>query len=234
MDLLDRTGLLSARLSTAHNVWLEDADMRLLAERGVTAVHDPHSNLQVGSGIADLGAWRSHGMRAALGTDSVNCGGSMDMVDAMRLAVLLHRSGEPDPQHWETPGSALGLATAGASALRIGAGTLDPGQPADLAIFDLAGAPYASREDPLSTLVLGSWDHSARTVVVGGRVVLRDHRVLTIDEDAVIAEAEARRRSLMERNSTLRELADSQRGVLTRLSSRSRYPRPVVRVRERP
>jgi cytosine/adenosine deaminase-related metal-dependent hydrolase len=228
LDVMDQQGLLTPLLSTAHNVWLTRSDIQLLAERGVTLVHNPQSNLQLGSGIAELAAWRSAGADIALGTDGANCGGSLDMVNAMRFALLLHRPGSRDPSRWESPASVLGLATrGGAGLLGLDAGRIAVGALADLTVFSLEQPVYASGEDPLATLILSSWDHSARTVIVDGEVVVSDGRLTRIDEARVMGQAGEARRELLARNAPLADYARAQEQFLIEVAARAEAPRPL-------
>ena len=223
MNLLDES------LSVAHGIWLDPDEIALLAERRVTIVHNPQSNLQVGSGVGDLTGWRRAGARIALGTDSVNCGGSMDMVGSMRLAALLHRPGNLDVDAWETPRRALELATVGgARALAIPAGEIREGALADLALFEMTGTVWASEEDPVSTLVLSTYDHRAESVVVGGRVRIENHHLDGVDEESLLAAVAPARQRLWERNSHLRDLAARQRRTLTAAATRAPSPRPIL------
>ena len=229
---LDSVGLLSERLSTAHVVWPTSAELELLAERQVTLVHNPWSNLTLGSGVADLPAWRRAGVRAALGTDGVNCGGSMDMVAAMRLATELHRPAQGDPSSWETPWSALKLAASGANcAFGLQGGALEKGMPADLSIFDTRGTEYCTHEDLLASLVLSSYDHSARMVVVDGRVVVDEGRVTSVDEEALIEETREVFRHLRDSNGRYVVIAEAQQQTLTRLAASTPANRPVMSFR---
>lgn len=229
---LDAVGLLSERLSTAHTVWPTPAELELLAERQVTLVHNPWSNLTLGSGVADVPARRRAGVRAALGTDGVNCGGSMDMVAAMRLATTLHRPVQGDPSGWETPWSALKLATSGANgAFGLHGGALEKGMPADLSVFDARGTEYCTHEDLLASLVLSSYNHSARAVVVDGRVVVDEGRVTTVDEDALVAEAHDVFRHLQESNGRYVAIAEAQQQPLTRVAASTPANRPVMSFR---
>ncbi|MCW2643539.1 MAG: hypothetical protein JWP76_5845 [Dactylosporangium sp.] len=233
VDHLKSVGLLSPRLSVAHGVWLDGDDIADLAESGVTIVHNPQSNLQLGSGIAELEQWRSHNVPAALGTDGVNCGGSMDMLSSMRLAAILHRPGQADPAKWESAWSVLELATrAGAQALALAdVGTLHAGMKADLSVFDLRTSAFATHEDPLASLVFSSYDHRARWVMVGGHLIVDDGIVATVDEDAIVAEAAEMHRHLLRRNDKYAELARAQQTFLTRVSAEATPPREIMAFR---
>ena len=229
-EYLDQVGLLTHRLSVAHAVWASDEDVRRLAQAGATIVHNPQSNLQLGSGIGQLAKWRSFGVNIALGTDGANCGGSLDMVASMRLAAILHRPGLGDPKAWESPASVLDLATSGgARALgQDSVGVLSRGAAADVCTFDLSGSAYASGEDPLAGLVLSSYDHRAANVLIAGEEVVRDGRVITVDEEAILAEARSVHDFLLSRNGNYADIADAQTPVLTQVAGRAGTPRPIV------
>jgi cytosine/adenosine deaminase-related metal-dependent hydrolase len=207
-----------------------------LAESGVTIVHNPQSNLQLGSGIAELGQWRSYNVAVALGTDGVNCGGSMDMLSSMRLAAILHRPGQADPARWESAWSVLELATrAGAQALALAdTGTLRAGMTADLSVFDIRASAFATHEDPLASQVFSSYDHRARWVMVGGRVIVNDGVVATVDENAIVAEAAEMHRHLLARNDKYAKLALAQQAFLTRVSAEATPPREIMAFRRQP
>jgi 5-methylthioadenosine/S-adenosylhomocysteine deaminase len=97
---MGRQGLLGEWLSVAHGIWLTPAERDLLAAHRVTIVHNPASNLMLGSGIMPVLEARRAGLRVALGTDSANTGGRHDLFKAMRLALMLPRVGEPDYTRW--------------------------------------------------------------------------------------------------------------------------------------
>lgn len=217
---LASAGLLTPRLSVAHGVWLSEQDMRELSAAGVSIVHNPQSNLQLGSGIGQLHRWRRHRLPVALGTDGVNCGGSMDMLSSMRLAAILHRPGLADPRDWESPWSVLDSATrGGAQALSVtDIGNVRPGMRADLSAFEMSGTAFATHEDPIASLVLTSYDHRARIVMVGGRTVVRDGIVQTVDVEAAIEQAAEMHAHLMARNSRYADVARAQEKFLTKIS----------------
>lgn len=216
-EYLASIGLLSSRLSVAHAIWLAPEEIELLAENDVTLVHNPQSNLQIGSGIADVAAWRLAHARIGLGTDGTNCGGSMDLLSSIRLAAVLHRPARGDPRDWESAWSALALATEGSGfALGLEPGGFHEGAPADLALFERRGTVFASQEDPLSALVLGAYDHEAHTTIVGGVVVFHRGVMETVDEAAALERAGEVHRQLLSRNEPLAAIARAQERVLVR------------------
>lgn len=223
---LDQLGLLSARFSGAHGVRCSDAELALLAERGATLVHNPWSNLNLGSGIAPLPSWRQHGVPAALGTDGANCGGDMRMPLAMRLAANLHRATSPAAD-WPTVHDVYAMATeGGARALRMAdaLGAVEPGMAADLVVLETRTPGYLPRHDPIAQLVLGETGDGVRDVLVAGALVLRDRKVLTVNEDEILAEASDAAERITARNSRLFELADAQAPLLAAAAEQAQTP----------
>src|SRR5206468_9002188 len=108
-----RRGLLNERLSLAHGIWLEPDEHALLARHGVTIVHNPASNLMLGSGRLGLPSLIGRGVRLALGTDSSNSGRRHSLLEIMRLALMLSRPEPSDPRAWPGPGRTLVMATTG-------------------------------------------------------------------------------------------------------------------------
>ena len=208
---LDRLGVLSSRLSCAHTIWIDEADIRLLAERGVTVVHNPESNLKVGAGVMPLPLMRRLGLRVALGTDGASTNDNLVLHEAMRLALIQHRPAEPDRRRWLGAADALEMATsAGACALQQkNLGKIEPGQLADLVLYDLARPRWAPCNDPAQQLVFGETGDSVHTVIVDGRVVVQGGKVTTVDVDALSREAHGMLASIRARNSALTSAIDA-------------------------
>jgi 5-methylthioadenosine/S-adenosylhomocysteine deaminase len=186
---MDRQGLLTGSLSVAHGVWLSPPERELLARRGVTVVHDPASNLMLGSGRMPLEAAMTAGLPLALGTDSSNTGGPHDLFEVMRLALMLPRPDTPDPDAWPRPARILDMATrGGARALGLAGrlGDLAPGHRADLVLLRPRGAALAGAALTVPWLVQHATAAAVAAVMVEGRWVLRDGRILAFDEDAVL------------------------------------------------
>jgi N-acyl-D-aspartate/D-glutamate deacylase len=117
----------------------------------------------------------------------------------------------------------------GAQALSLAdTGMLRTGMKADLSVFDLRGSVFATHEDPLASLVFSSFDHRARWVMVGGRLIVDDGVIQTVDESAILAEAAEVSRYLLRRNSEYGELAGAQEAFLTRVSADAAPPREVM------
>jgi len=186
---MERQGLLSERLSVAHGIWLLPSERELLARRGVTVVHNPASNLMLGSGRMPLLAAQALEAPLALGTDSSNTGGPHNLFEVMRLALMLPRPNTRDPGDWPRPAQVLAMATrGGARALGLAGrlGEIAPGHRADLVLLRPRAAALGGVALTVPQLVQHASADAVAAVMVEGRWVLRDGRILGFDEDAVL------------------------------------------------
>jgi 5-methylthioadenosine/S-adenosylhomocysteine deaminase len=185
INLLNGIGMLGAGVLAAHCIWLSDDDIDILKEKEVNVVHCPSSNMALGAGIAPIPKMLGKGINVALGTDSAASCGSLDIWKEMRCATLLHRL--KDPQSMPSS-KILEMATInGAQALGINAGVLAPGLLADIIIVDIKKPQFTSM-DICSALVRGAAGCDVRTTIVGGRILMEEHRV-ELDEDKIIEDA---------------------------------------------
>jgi 5-methylthioadenosine/S-adenosylhomocysteine deaminase len=190
---LESLAFWGARTVAAHGVWLTDADIALLARRGVAVAHNPESNMKLASGAAPVLKMRRAGVTVGLGTDGAASNNDLDMFEAMRQAALLQKLHTGDPRALSAA-EALEMATrdgARAIGLEREIGSLEPGKRADLVLVSMRGARQTPMYDPISHLVYVSRGDDVRTTVVNGRVLMRDRRVLSLDEEAVLNEARA-------------------------------------------
>ena len=198
-------GLLSERFVGAHGVWLAPDELASLRAAGAALVHCPGSNLKLGSGLARVGAWLQHGIRAGLGSDGAACNNRLDTFAEMSLAAGISRVLDPSRPLAER--EVVELATRrGAEALGLGqvVGSLEAGKQADLAVVDAASARQAPNEehDPYVTLVHATSAADLRLTVVAGRVLYRDGLWTTLDPARVAEEARTEARSLVRRFET--------------------------------
>jgi 5-methylthioadenosine/S-adenosylhomocysteine deaminase len=190
---LESLGVWDGRSLAAHGVWLDDADMTLLARRGVGVSHNPESNMKLASGIAAVPKWIEAGMRVGLGTDGAASNNDLDMFEAMRFAALLHKVATMNPQVMPAR-LALELATRrGAEALGLGdrIGSLEPGKQADVITVSMDGARQTPMFDAMSHLVYVSRGDDVRNTIVAGRILMRDRQVLTLNRADVLRDARA-------------------------------------------
>lgn len=186
---LDSFGLLNDKVSLAHCVWVDETDLDLLANSRTTVVHNPMSNLRLGSGIAPVPAMLDRGIAVALGADGAASNDSQDMFEAMKMSSLLQ--GAMGQATRPTVPDVLGMTT-GNIAARFGmsdVGTIAAGQKADIVVFERSDARLYPLNDIHRQLVFCG-RLQVRHVVIGGRVVVRNGEILTFDEKAVFREAE--------------------------------------------
>jgi 5-methylthioadenosine/S-adenosylhomocysteine deaminase len=184
---LDSLGVLGPNLSLAHSIWLESGDVELFATRGATPVHNPASNLRLGSGLAPIKEFLSAGIPVTLGTDGAASNDAQNMFDAVRLVALIHNQPGTDFNQWITPPQALRMATHnGARALGIDAGVLAPGKTADVVLLRRDTPAFTPLNDVMSQLVFCENGSSVDTVIVNGEVVVQSRQLTRIREQEVL------------------------------------------------
>lgn len=213
---MQRQGLLNSKLTAAHGIWLLDSERQLLADFDVTVVHNPTSNLMLGSGVIPYGEYAERGVAIAIGSDSTNTGGRHDLFECIRLAAMLPRLSQPDYETWPSAADVMvNSIRAGAGALGLGGelGQLVPGQFADLILLDMNKATAIG---PATTLELVA-QHAAPGVVTDvmtdGNWLLRDRELQTFDETSLIA-----------------TFADQREGLLARTNSQSNLLEPTAQL----
>ncbi len=224
LGTLARHGLVRDDLSLAHCVHLDDADVERIATAGAAVVHNPLSNLGLGSGRLDLRRLLAAGVTVGLGCDSWTTGGAQDVLAQARLALVNSR-----PEHaaaaWLKADEVWALAgVGGAHAIRLpeGTGELTPGAPADLLIVDAPAASLVDGIDPVVQLVLGGFGAGLREVWVAGRPVMRDGLPLHVDAERLLARAAELLPALRAAAAPLEPLAARLRALLETAS-----PSPV-------
>jgi len=190
---LERLGVLSERTACAHCVWMMPEDLEIMAGSGATAVHNPVSNLRLGSGIADLPALASAGVPVAIGTDGAASNDGVDVWEALKYAALLPRrngaTGLISNEAFLDMATLTGAqALGGQSSTQPGSSQLLPGDPADFCIYPAIDAPFVSNELFAAGLVLSS-PRRPRHVVIDGAHILDDGQFRLIDEAKIVADA---------------------------------------------
>ena len=178
-------GILTKLTTMAHAVWLDDRDIDLIGSSGAIVVHNPASNMKLGSGVARVRDLLSAGVTVALGCDGYTCNDSQDMFEAMKLSCLLSAVASPDNRTWLSPDEAIRMATiTGTRAAGLASGgEIAAGQPADLVILDPRATAFLPVNDPVAQLVFAAKSSDVRTVIVEGRVILSDGQVTSFDTE---------------------------------------------------
>ncbi|WP_017298632.1 amidohydrolase family protein [Nodosilinea nodulosa] len=177
-------GCLTPRTSLAHGVWIDDADIELLASSGSTLVHNPVSNLRLGSGLAPILKCRQAGLNVALGCDGAASNDAQNLLEVLKLGIILHTVTEQDYESWLTPEQVVQMAAVGgAKAVNLGdrTGTIAPGMDADLVLYNLDHPSMLPCTNPLQLLVLGRPTEVVESAWVQGRQLIDQGQVLTVD-----------------------------------------------------
>ena len=188
---LESIGFWAPGTVAAHGVWVSDEDMPILARHHVGVSHNPESNMKLASGTAPVLRLRAADVIVGLGTDGAASNNDLDMFEAMRQAALLHKLASGDPRALPAA-EVLAMATIeGAKVLGLSSkvGSLEPRKKADILVVGMDAARQTPLYDPVSHLVYVTRGDDVRTTIVNGRVLMRDGRVLSLDEAAVLREA---------------------------------------------
>lgn len=196
---LDSLGLTGRHVALAHCVHLSSAEIEILRTSGTNVVHCPSSNLKLGSGIAPVAKMLEQGISVSLGADGAACNNRLDMFTEMRTAALLQKAlhgPEVLPAN-----RVLRIATIdGARAMSLDAevGSLEIGKRADLAVVRLDRLHATPVKDVVSALVYSAETEDVDTVLIDGEVMMRDRKLLTIDERDTIESARVQAGNLMD------------------------------------
>jgi 5-methylthioadenosine/S-adenosylhomocysteine deaminase len=187
-------GILGPDCIAAHCVWLSDKELALMRETGTQISHNPSSNAKLGNGIARLPEMLAAGINVGLGHDAAECNNSRDMFEVMKYASLLHRASRVDASLQQAPDVVRQATRNGAAALGHETGQLTPGHKADVILVETNSTMFTplmpgSVDHVFSHLVFAANGSCVDTTIVDGRVLMEGRKILSVDEDKVIREA---------------------------------------------
>ena len=186
--ILDRYGVWDTRAIAAHCVWTTEEDWAAMADKGVTCVHNPVSNLKLGSGVAWVPAMKAAGVNVALGTDGVSSNNNQDMFEEMKFAAVLHNGVTHNPLAL-LPRDVLAMATRdGGRALGRKTGVIAPGYTADLILVDFTRPHLTPCHSVTDHLVYSAHGSDVVMNMARGKVIYKDGTFLTLDLDQILAE----------------------------------------------
>ena len=181
IQVLNDYGVWDGRAIAAHCVWTTPEDWAVMAEKGISAIHNPMSNLKLGSGIAPVPAMKKAGVNVCLGTDGVSSNNCTDFFGDLKIAAILHNGAGCDPLAL-LPIDALRMATAnGGRALGRRTGVIAEGYTADLILVDFSHLNLTPCHSVLSNLAYAAHGSDVRMNMARGRVIYKDGDFLTID-----------------------------------------------------
>lgn len=193
IDMFESIGFLDGPTIGAHVVWPTKAEIPILAERKVGVIHNPTSNMKIASGVSPVTEMLRAGVLVGLGTDGAASNNDLDMWEEMRLAAFLQKVDRMDPEVLPAQ-TVLRMATSGGAAaigLRGQIGALSVGMKADLIQVSFDDVHFVPTYDIISHLVYVADEQDVTTVIVDGKILMREKEVLTIDTERVTREARA-------------------------------------------
>ena len=186
---LENLGILDERLVASHVIWVDDDEIDLLNRKKVKVVHNPESNMKLASGVAPVPAFLARGITVGLGTDGCASNNDLDLFREMGMAARLHKVMANDPTVLDAR-TALTLTTInGAKVLgRDDIGSLEQGKKADLIIINLDKPHLVPLYNPCSHLVYAASGADVTTTIINGKIIMKDRKFLTVDEEEVMRE----------------------------------------------
>src|ERR1700716_1918572 len=199
VQYLNKIGLLGPDLVAAHCIFVDDTDRKVLAEKQVGCVHNPSSNMMLASGVSPVPEMRAAGVAVGLGTDGpAGSNNDLDLMEEMDLAAKLQKITKMNPLALGAKAVVEMATIDGAKALHMEKeiGSLEPGKKADVIVISLNEPNAVPMYDVYAQLAYALKGSDVETVVIGGRVVMRDRKVLTVNEPEVMARAREYRRTI--------------------------------------
>ncbi|MGA8151097.1 MAG: amidohydrolase [Terriglobales bacterium] len=199
VQYLDKIGVLGPDIVAAHCIFVDETDRKILAQRQVGCVHNPSSNMMLASGVSPVREMRAAGVAVGLGTDGpAGSNNDLDIMEEMDLAAKLAKITEMNPLALNAQAVVEMATIDGAKALHLEneAGSLEKGKKADLILISLDEPNAVPMYDIYAQLAYALKASDVETVVIGGRVVMRDHKLFTVNEEAAIGKAREYRRAI--------------------------------------
>ncbi len=190
VEWLDSCGVLNSDFIAIHAVHVTEHDQQILAERNVGVIHNPHSNMMLGSGICPVPELVAQGIRVGLGTDSASSNNSLSMLFELQTAAKLHKLRTSDPKVLPAK-QALNMATsvnADIFGLEKVTGKLVAGYSADLMLIDPSTPNMLPLHDAYAQIVYSMENRNIESMVVAGQIIMEKRKILTMDEDLIIKE----------------------------------------------
>ena len=192
-EYLDSLGFLGENVIAAHSVHLTPHDIQLIAKRKVGVSHNPESNMKLASGIAPIPELLDAGAKIGLGTDGAASNNDLNMFEEMDTAAMLHKVFTKNSSVVNAK-SVVEMATIGGArvlGLDKEIGSIEKGKRADIIIIDLDKPHLTPLYNPYSQIVYAMDGADVETVIIEGRIVMRDHKILTVNEEKIIQDTNA-------------------------------------------
>jgi 5-methylthioadenosine/S-adenosylhomocysteine deaminase len=192
VQYLDKIGLLGPDVVSAHCIFVDETDRKTLAQHHVGCIHNPSSNMMIASGVAPVPETRAAGVAVGLGTDGpAGSNNDLDLMEEMDLAAKLAKITKMNPLALNAMAVVEMATIDGAKALHMEKeiGSLETGKKADIILISLDEPNAVPMYDIYAQLAYSLKGSDVQTVVIGGRVVMRDRKILTVNEEEAMAKA---------------------------------------------
>ena len=188
---LEQIGLLDPDTLVVHGVWVDDADIAILKKNGAAVSHCPESNMKLGAGICPVSRLAEAGIFFGLGTDGCASNNNLDLFQEMDTAAKLQKASLKDPAVYNAEAVLKSATLNGARAIGLHEkiGSIEPGKQADLIVVDTKKPHLTPMYSPASALVYAAGGADVRDVMVAGRLLMKNRRLLTIDIEKVLEDA---------------------------------------------
>ncbi len=199
VQYLESLGVLGPDLIAAHCIFVDESDRKILAQKQVGCIHNPSSNMMIASGVSPVPEMRAAGIAVGLGTDGpAGSNNDLDLMEEIDLAAKLAKITKMDPLALNAKAVVEMATIDGARALHLEKeiGSLEPGKKADLILISLDEPNAVPMYDVYAQIAYALKASDVETVIIGGRIVMRDHKLLTLDEPQILEKAREYQKSV--------------------------------------
>jgi 5-methylthioadenosine/S-adenosylhomocysteine deaminase len=199
IEYVEKIGFLSDKVIAAHVIQANEAELDILKMRGVGIAHNPQSNMKLAAGVAPVPMMLKKNMRLGLGTDGAASNNDLSLWEEMDTAAKLHKVFSKDPKVVSAEEAFMMGTIGGARALHLEnlIGSLEAGKRADIVIAEFESLNQTPSYSVYSTLVYATKAEDVRTVIINGKIVMRDKRLLTLDENVIKKDANLYRQKII-------------------------------------
>jgi len=201
VEFCQKIGMLGHNVVLAHVVWVDDEEIKLLAKTGTHVAHCPSSNMKLGSGLTPVAKMIKSGVNVGLGCDGGPSNDNYDMIEEMKIAALGQSLINMDPKAL-TAEEVIEMATIrGAKALGLDKeiGSIEEGKKADIIIIDYWKPHLTPMLNPITHIVYAAQGQDVDTVIIDGKLIMKNRKILTVDEEKILEEAEKRGLNVVKR-----------------------------------
>ena len=194
VEFCQKIGMLGSNVVLAHVVWVDNEEIQLLAKTGTHVAHNPSCNMKLGSGLTPVAKMLKAGVNVGLGCDGGPSNDNYDLIEEMKIAALGQALINMDPKAI-TAEEVIEMATIrGAKALGLDKeiGSIEEGKKADIILIDYWKPHLVPMLNPVTHIVYAAQGQDVDTVIIDGKIIMQNRRILTVDEERILEEAEKR------------------------------------------